>query len=348
MPSIFSRLGKTAAKLGRKIRPRVRHGPGHYKRKHLPNLAMITGGVALGVGGDALVSQLSPEEQFPIYAEGEFSPVHQTEDDSFNIFKFVEESEEFEDNSVNQTFLGNSTESDDGWNVTHLVAMHKGSSTARRIKGACLALFLLFLMYIIYRIFRKIKRGCRDEQMDPPRSSKFWGKLPGFPRLLQVFPPSPPPPPPGPTPLKTSDPLYPALFNSATPPGLTPQDLDMWTSLSTNSRCNIKRIIQNVASQSSNTNSDVPSVPSMESTMYDLQRGLPIGTSAGRTPLAPPYPPPTARVQGQVVPSPTAPALGSSHRADQPTQNGGHTADDIPNKAGEALARLRRAIEEPQ
>ena len=345
MPSIFSRLGKTAAKLGRKIRPRVRHGPGHYKRKHLPNLAMITGGVALGVGGDALVSQLSPEEQFPIYAEGEFSPVHQTEDDSFNIFKFTEESEEFEDNSVNQTFLGNSTESDDGWNVTHLVAMHKGSSTARRIKGACLALFLLFLMYIIYRIFKKIKRGCRDDQMDPPRSSRFWGKLPGFPRLLQVFPPSPPPAPPGSTPPKVSAPLYPTLFNSAPHPGLTPQDLDMWTSLATNSRCNIKRIIQNVASQSLPTNSDVPS---MESTMYDLQRDLPIGTGAGRPPFAPPYPPPTDRAQGQADSAPTAPALDTSHRADRPPQNGGHAADAIPNKAGEALARLRRAIEEPQ
>ena len=82
--------------------------------------------------------------------------------------------------------------------------------------------------------------------------------------------------------------------------------------------------------------------------MYDLQRGLPIGTSAGRTPLAPPSPPPTDRVQGQAVPAPTAPALESSHRADQPPQNGGHTADAIPNKAGESLARLRRAIEDSQ
>ena len=80
--------------------------------------------------------------------------------------------------------------------------------------------------------------------------------------------------------------------------------------------------------------------------MYDLQRGLPIGTSAGRMPLAPPYPPPTARVQA--VPAPTAPALESSPRADQPTQNGGHTGDAIPNKAGESLARLRRAIEDSQ
>ena len=341
MPSIFSRIGKTAAKIGRKIRPKVRHGPSHYKRKHLPNLAMIGGGVGLGVAGDALISQLSPEDQFPIYAEGEFSPVHETEDDSFNIFKIVSESEEFEDNSVNQTILG-STEGDDAWNVTHLVAMHKGSSVTRRVKAACLAILLLFLLYVVYRIVRKIRRGCRDE----PGNSKFWRRLPGLPRILQVFPPSPPPPPPAPTPLKTSDPLYPTLFNPAIPNGLTPQDLDMWTSLSNNSRCNIKRIIQNVQNQSSNTNSDVPSVPSMESSMHDLERGLPIGTSAGRMPLAPPYPPPIARVQA--VPAPTAPALESSPRADQPNQNGGHTGDVVPNKAGEALARLRRAIEDSQ
>ena len=60
MPSIFSRLGRTAAKLGRKIRPHTRHGAGHFRRKHLPNVGLVTGGVLLGVGGDALINEIAP------------------------------------------------------------------------------------------------------------------------------------------------------------------------------------------------------------------------------------------------------------------------------------------------
>ena len=82
MPSVFSRLGSAASRLGRKLRPRVRHGLGHYRRKHLPNLALITGGVGVGIGADALVNEIIPEEEIPIYAEGEFTPVHQNTDDS--------------------------------------------------------------------------------------------------------------------------------------------------------------------------------------------------------------------------------------------------------------------------
>ena len=186
--------------------------------------------------------------------------------------------------------------------------------------------------------------------MDPPRSARFWRKLPGFPRILQVFPPSPPSAEtsPGSASSKVPTPPYPTHFDAAKYPGLTPQDLDMWSSLATNSHHNIQRIIQNVASQSLPANSDVPC---MESIMYDLQRDLPPGTGAGRPSFAPPCPPTVDRAQGQVTQAdsaPTVPALDTSYRTAPPPQNGGHTADAIPNKAGESLARLRRAIEDPQ
>merc|ERR1712030_71919 len=108
----------------------------------------------------------------------------------------------------------------------------------------------------------------------------------------------------------------------------------MWSTLSAKSRGNLERIIQNISS-ASNTDLDVPSLPHMESTMYQLQHGLPIGNNAGHAPRAPSYPPHTARVQA--VPAPT-------HRTDQPPLNGGPAgpaADPTPSKAGESLARLR-------
>ena len=355
MPSVFSRLGSAASKLGRKLRPRVRHGPGHYRRKHLPNLALITGGVGLGFGADALVSQISPEEEVPIYAQGEFAPVHQNTDDSFNIFRFSSEAEEFEDNSIHETLSGNSTtESDSEWNITHLVAMHKGSATTRRIKGICLAIILLLVMYIIFKIYRKIKRGRRNSEMDPPRSARLWRKLPGLPRILQVFPPSPPSAETSRGSVSTKVSAPPTHFDAAKYTGVTPQDLDRWSSLATNSHYNVQRIIQNVeggpnsiASHSLPTNSDVPS---MESIMFNLQRDLPPGAAAGRPSFAPPCPPTVERARGQVPQAdsaPTVPSPATSPRPAPPPQNGGHTADAPASKAGESLARLRQIIEYP-
>ena len=91
MPSIFSRLGRTAAKLGRKIRPRTRHGAGHLRRKYFPNAGLITGGVLLGVGGDMLANEIAPEPEAPIFATGEINDFHTTEDKSFSLFHFNEE-----------------------------------------------------------------------------------------------------------------------------------------------------------------------------------------------------------------------------------------------------------------
>ena len=254
--------------------------------------------------------------------------------------------------------MGNSTtESDSEWNITHLVAMHKGSTAIRRIKGICLAIVLLLVMYIIFKIFRKIKRCCRDSEMDPPRSTRLWRKLPRFPRILQVFPPSPPSAETsrGSASTKVSAPPCPTHFDAAKHPGLTPQDLDLWSSLATNSHYNIQRIIQNVkeggqgsiASHSLPANSDVPS---MESIMYDLQRDLPPGAGAGRPSFAPPCPPTVDRAQGQVTQAdsaPTVPSPDTSPRPAPPPQNGGHTADAPASKAGESLARLRQIIEDP-
>ena len=88
MPSFFSKLGRTAAKLGRKLTPRTRHGAGHFRRKHLPNVGLVTGGVLLGVGGDMLANEIAPDPQAPIYATGEINPIHTIEDKTFSLFQF--------------------------------------------------------------------------------------------------------------------------------------------------------------------------------------------------------------------------------------------------------------------
>ena len=272
------------AKIGRKLTPSVRHGPSHYRRKYLPNAGLIVGGVGLGIAGDAIVNEIYPEAEIPIYADGEFSPIHQSEDESFNLFKIVSETEEFEDNS--QTFNSTESEGEGDWKLTNLIAMHKGSNAARRVKAACMALVILLILFIMYRIYKRLRQGCRDEG-----NTKIWRKLP---KIMQISPPSSPPTSlPDPTPMKSPNNLYPVTYNPNTPPGLTPQDLELWSTLSAKSRGNLERIIENISS-TSNNDLDVPSMPS--STMFQLQHGLPIGSNAGHAPRAPSYPPQTARV----------------------------------------------------
>ena len=295
------------AKIGRKLTPNVRHGPSHYRRKHLPSAGLIVGGVGLGFAGDAIVNELSPEAEAPILAEGKFSPVHQFEDESFNIFKISSETEEFEDDS--QTFNSTESEGSDDWHVTSLVAMHKGSDAVRRVKAACMALIILLILFIVYKIYKRVRQGCRNEG-----NTTFWRKLP---KLMQILPPSSPPTsPPDITPMKSPNNLYPVTCN--TPPGLTQQDLELWSTLSAKSRGNLERIIGNISATSNDL--DGPSTPS--STRFQLQHGIPEGSNAGH------------------APAPT-------HRNDLPTQSGRPTgpAPDPPSKTMESLARLRKALE---
>ena len=308
------------AKIGRKLTPSVRHGPSHYRRKYLPNAGLIVGGVGLGIAGDAIVNEIYPEAEIPIYADGEFSPIHQSEDESFNLFKIVSETEEFEDNS--QTFNSTESEGEGDWKLTNLIAMHKGSNAARRVKAACMALVILLILFIMYRIYKRLRQGCRDEG-----NTKIWRNLP---KIMQISPPSSTPTsPPDPTPMKSPNNLYPVTYNPNTPPGLTPQDLELWSTLSAKSRGNLERIIDKISS-TSNNDLDFPSTPS--STMFQIQHGLPIGSA----PSAPSNPP-TARVQ--VTPAPT-------HRTGPPQSDGPTGPDaDPPSKAGESLARLRKALE---
>ena len=227
----------------------------------------------------------------------------------------------------------------------------------QRIKAFCLVMIILLIVYMFIKLFRKAKRCCRDSEMDPPRSARLWRKLPRFPRVMQVFP-SPPS-------AETSrglaegstkvsaPPCPPYLDTAAKHPGLTPQDLELWSSLATNSHSNIQRIIQTVkeggqgsaASHSLPANSEV--TPSMESVMNELQRDLAPGS--GRPSSVPPKCPATSdTVQVTQADSATPPSVSptrdtSSHPVPSGS-NGGHRAE---RKSGvpESLARLRQIIE---
>ena len=299
-----------------------------------------------------LANEIAPEPQAPIYATGEINPIHTTEDKSFSLFHFNEDDEEFIDESTHEMLLGNSTDTDSlgDWHPTNLVAVHRGSSAARRVKGAILTLIIILLIYTLYRITKRIKHGCRDGQGNPKR----WGKFPGFPRL-QIFtspqPASPVPPVPGrpaPRSPEASAPTYPVPFDPLGPAlhhSLTLEDFNRWVKLAHNSRENAHRIAQSV-----NSPSIVSQVPSMESSMIDLQQGLPVGTREGLPTYAAPYLPSTARTQGGQPESATTTAPDTSARADRPIQNGGQTTDDAisSSNTGEALKRLRMAIQQSQ
>ena len=263
MPSILSRVGSAASKLGRKLRPRVRHGPGHWRRKHGTNLALIAGGIGLGTASDAIVNQISPADTEPaVYAEGEISPIHTTKDDSFNLFRFESESESFIDDSIQEAHQGNSTLEGE-LSMIHLIAnSHRGSTTMQRIKGVCLLLVILFIAYVIIKLFRRARRCCRNREAEldfspPPRNARLWRKITRSPRVLPVFPPSPSPEPPrcpaeGTTPppappgrsTKVSAPSCPPSYDTAAKiPGLTAQDWELWSNMANSSQSNIQRII---------------------------------------------------------------------------------------------------------
>ena len=127
MPAFFSKLGRSAAKLGRRLRPRTRHGAGHLRRKHLPNVGLVVGGVALGVGGDMIANEIAPDPEAPIYATGEINPIKNIEDRSFSLFHFQEDDEEFIDESSHEMLLGNSTSNDSlgDWHPTNWSVIHR-------------------------------------------------------------------------------------------------------------------------------------------------------------------------------------------------------------------------------
>ena len=123
--------------------------------------------------------------------------------------------------------------------------------------------------------------------------------------------------------------------------GLTLDDFNRWVKLAHNSVENAHRISQSVDSPPI-----VPQVPSMESYMADLQHGLPVGTKEGLLAYTAPYPPSTARTQGEQPESATTTAPDS--RADRPIKDGGRRTDDTtpPSNTEAALRRLRLAIQQ--
>ena len=322
MAPFFGKLGRATAKLGRRLRPRTRHGVGHLRRKHLPAAGLVVGGVALGVGGDMIANEISPDPEAQIYATGEISPVKNIEDRSFSLFHFEEDDEELFDESSHDMLLGNSTSNDSldslgEWHPTNWSVIHRGSPTARRIKGAVLAIIILIVIYVLYRITKRIRVGCREG--DPKR----WGRFPG----LQIFTspqPASPVPDPGrpaspptfaPTYTMPVDPLDYALHHHLGHHGLTLDDFNRWVNMAQNSVENAHKVSQSI---------DSPPIMAYTAS----------------------HPPSTAWMQEEQS-EPTATTAPDS-RAVMPIKDGGLQTDDTTpaSNTAAALRRLRLAIQQ--
>ncbi len=100
MVNIFRTLGRLISKGARAIKPARLHGPKHgakqYFKKHGMKAAILTGGVALGAGSDALIEAARgrPEEPPIIMLGGELSE-NRINDDSWNLLRFDTNNENF-------------------------------------------------------------------------------------------------------------------------------------------------------------------------------------------------------------------------------------------------------------
>ena len=256
MAPIFSKIGRSLAKIGRKFTPNTRHGIGHIRRKHMPTVALIGGGVALGVAGDAIANEIIPDPEIPIFVQGEISPVHTVDDRSFSLFHIQDDEEEFLDESSHDVELpNNSTGSDDDlgpWHPTNVMMVHRGSIASRRIKGAIISFLVLLVLYILYRTYKRLRTGCSDS----PSGPKGWGGFPTLPKL-QIFTSSQQPtspdvpiinrPAPGsfeaaPKYTMPANPLDYANYH-----GLTLDDLNRWVQLAHSSEQNALQISQSIS-----------------------------------------------------------------------------------------------------
>ena len=97
MVNIFRRAGRLASRAGRLLKPHgPRHGAPHYLRKHGMTAALVTGGVALGTGGDVLIDALkSGEDEPPILMQGGQLAENRISDSSWNLFKIDTTNENF-------------------------------------------------------------------------------------------------------------------------------------------------------------------------------------------------------------------------------------------------------------
>jgi len=196
MPSILGKIGSAASKLGHKLRPRLRHGPGHWSRKHGGNLALIAGGVGLGAASDVIVNQISPADPDPaLYSEGEISPIHSTRDQSFNLIRVETESESFLDEAVKEAHLQGNSSLAGELSMIHMIAgSHRGATPMQRVKGVALLLVILFIAYLIIKLILKVRRCCRSPEAEfdfspPPANVRCWKRIRLFPS--GTFPPSP-------------------------------------------------------------------------------------------------------------------------------------------------------------
>ena len=75
---------------------RPRHGIGHYARKHSGHAGLIGAGIGLGAASDLAIGAIRGEEAAPVYfMEGGEDAVTTVTDDSWNILKISEMSDNF-------------------------------------------------------------------------------------------------------------------------------------------------------------------------------------------------------------------------------------------------------------
>ena len=166
MPSIFGKIGSAASKVGRKLRPRLRHGPRHWARKHSGHVALVGAGVGLGAASDIIVNEISPGQDDPAYfLEGEQSPVHNVKDQSFNLIRVESESESFLDEAVKEAHSqGNSSLAEELTLIHRIAGQHHGATLMQRMKGVALLLVIVFFIYLILKLILGIRKCYRRSQ----------------------------------------------------------------------------------------------------------------------------------------------------------------------------------------
>ena len=182
MVNIFRSLGRIAGQAARAIKPKRLHGPKHgakhFFKKHGMKAAILTGGVALGAGSDAVIEAVRgrPEEP-PLIMQGGQLAENRINDDSWNFLRFDTNNENFAEEEkiielqTMEIVPNMAAHSDDLAHVHAHVSggghHHGDSDFIARMKAAFLLLIIVFLICFLLKVGRmvgKMMRTCYNKR----------------------------------------------------------------------------------------------------------------------------------------------------------------------------------------